>query len=371
VTARVARERSEASQREMLAVFRRLLADRNAFGEFIDECGALVDAIASGEGDLVTLKRRVHTLKGNTAIYGVETVAKLCHELETGVLGGEENPAPSAFGELKTLWSGLLARCAELGWQRDSTAVQIEYSDVRELLASVRAGAPQAEIARTVAGWALEPASLRLKRIGEQIESLAPRRGKPVPSLELAPTKLRISTKKWAPILSSLAHVVRNIVDHGLETADERVAAGKPLPGRVMLSFAQEDAGVVLTLADDGRGVDWEKVRIRARTAGLPHTTRRELEEALFVDEITTTDKVTMTSGRGVGLAAVRAAASAAGGHIEVSSEPGKGTTFRVVLPESMLAAEELGFGASMLPPSRVRATPSQRPTGPPPAVPT
>lgn len=84
VSPRIERERSEAGQRELPAIFGRTLADRNAFGEFLEACGAPVDAIAVQGKDLVTLERHIHTLKGNTALDGVETVSRLCRELEAG-----------------------------------------------------------------------------------------------------------------------------------------------------------------------------------------------------------------------------------------------------------------------------------------------
>jgi chemotaxis protein histidine kinase CheA len=218
-------------------------------------------------------------------------------------------------------------------------------------LAAVHGGAEPSEIARTLAAWALEPASARLQRIAEQIESLAPRLGKPVPIVELEPTRLRVPSKKWAPFLSSLAHVVRNTVDHGLESAEERAASGKPAPSRVTLSLVKEGPEVVLTIADDGHGIDWEKLRARARTSGLAHETRAELEEALYADDVSTRDEITAVSGRGVGMSAVRATVRAVGGRIEVRSERGQGTTFRFVLPATMLVSDEPGLRRSNMPP--------------------
>ena len=92
-----------------------------------------------------------------------------------------------------------------------------------------------------------------------------------------------------------------------------------------------------MSVADSGRGVDWEAVRLRAHQAGLPAETREDLEQALFTSGLTTARALTTLSGRGVGLAAVRDEVQARGGRIEVESEPGRGTTFRFRFPPSAI----------------------------------
>lgn len=360
VTMRVEHERADAGQREMLAIFRRMLADRHAFAEFMTECGALVEAITAGEGaDTTALARQLHTLKGNTSLFGVESVAKVCHELESRMLEVDERPSSEELEAVKVLWNALLARCSELGWSTHMSVVQLETTDLRELLDAVRAGADHRAIATIVGSWSLEPASARLARIGEQIERLSPRLSKPVPAIEIVPTKLRLPTKKWAPLLTSLAHIVRNVVDHGLETEEERLAAGKSLPARVRLSLAKDPSGsVVLEIGDDGRGIDWDRIAARAKVAGLPHGTKAELEAALFADGVSSREEVSQTSGRGVGMGAVLAATHACGGTLTVESTRGEGTKFRFVLPAALLVSDEPPL-RSLLPPARSAEVPS------------
>lgn len=343
VTAQIERERAEAGQREMLAVFRRMLADRGAFGEFLEECGALVSAIAHhDDDDDVTLRRRIHTLKGNTSLFGVESVSRVCHELETRLIEGDARPSSAELRAIEELWTTLLERCAELGWNSQAGTVHLEPDDLKELLRAVRRGADRRELYDRIASWSCEPARLRLERIGEQITALSTRLCKARPRVEIVPTSLRLPPRKWAPLLTTLAHVVRNVVDHGLETEDERIATGKPLPPRVVLSLDTDGKdSVLLRIEDDGRGIAWEKIRARAAAAGLPHQTRRDLEEALYADSVSSRDEVTQTSGRGVGMGAVRAAVHACGGEMVVESETGRGTKLRIILPITMLVPDE------------------------------
>jgi two-component system chemotaxis sensor kinase CheA len=240
------------------------------------------------------------------------------------------------------LWRAFLRRCEELGWNAATAGVHLEPAELDELVAAVKSGERGPRLLEIVGSWSREPARTRLARLGEQVTSLAKRLGKPSPLIEIAPTKLRLPTKKWAPLLTSLAHVVRNVVDHGLESEDERRAAGKPMPPRVRFSLHADAKGaVVLSIADDGRGIAWEKIRERARALGLPHETQADLEEALYADRVSSMQEATETSGRGVGMGAVRAAVQACGGTLHVASAPGVGTTFRFVLPAFMLLDDE------------------------------
>ena len=130
---------------------------------------------------------------------------------------------------------------------------------------------------------------------------------------------------------------VRNAVDHGLEPPADREAAGKPPVGTIRLRAAEADGRVVIEIRDDGRGIDWNRVAQKARLLGLPWDQPEDLVAALFADGLSTKDSVSETSGRGVGLAAVRAACRELGGDVSVTSEPGKGSCFTMVLKSGVL----------------------------------
>jgi two-component system chemotaxis sensor kinase CheA len=123
---------------------------------------------------------------------------------------------------------------------------------------------------------------------------------------------------------------VRNAIDHGIETADERAAAGKSATGLLILRTSLKAGRLSLEVEDEGRGIDWERVATAARTRGLPTETQRDLEMALFHDDLSTRETATDTSGRGVGLSAVREVCAATEGEVLISSMPGRGTTFRL-----------------------------------------
>lgn len=138
-----------------------------------------------------------------------------------------------------------------------------------------------------------------------------------------------------------VVHLLRNAVDHGLETPDEREAAGKPRAGRLVLSAQRERNAVVLTVRDDGRGIDRAKVLLRARAAGLvPPETATLDDDALLRciahPGLSTAERISEVSGRGVGVDAVLSRTRALGGSVALDSTPGVGTALTLRLPVTL-----------------------------------
>ncbi|HEY9723537.1 MAG TPA: chemotaxis protein CheA, partial [Oscillatoriaceae cyanobacterium] len=137
-----------------------------------------------------------------------------------------------------------------------------------------------------------------------------------------------------------LVHLLRNALDHGLETPEEREASGKPREGHLRLAAHQEGAFVVITLSDDGRGFDYGRVLAKARERGLwiegsgPLTSERLLE-IICAPGFSTSRATTAISGRGVGMDVVKTRLDALGGALSLETVPGEGSTFRLQLPLS------------------------------------
>ncbi len=134
-----------------------------------------------------------------------------------------------------------------------------------------------------------------------------------------------------------LVHIIRNAVDHGLESPQRRGAAGKSGRGRVRLAAIQTGAEVAITISDDGAGLDVERIRAKAEEAGLiPADAKladQELYQLIFHPGLSTAKEITSVSGRGVGMDVVKRTIEALRGVIEVSSRPGEGTTVTLRLP--------------------------------------
>jgi len=145
----------------------------------------------------------------------------------------------------------------------------------------------------------------------------------------------------------SIVHLLRNAVDHGIETPEARTAAGKAPTGRLVLSAARDRSAVVIKVSDDGKGIDRERVLARAKRDGLVDANRTDLTEdellrLLARPGFSTVDKVTDLSGRGVGVDAVYTRVRALGGAMDIRSVPGQGTTMILRLPLTLAIVRAL-----------------------------
>ena len=181
----------------------------------------------------------------------------------------------------------------------------------------------------------VEAVFLRFPRL---VRDLSSKLGKHV-ELELVGQDTELDRTVVDAIGDPLVHLVRNALDHGLETPAEREAAGKPAAGTVRLSARHAGGNVVLTVADDGRGVDRRAVAAKAVRAGLISAEQADAIdmaraiELLFTPGFSTRDEADDISGRGVGMDAVRAKVRELGGEVLLTSEPGAGSTAQIRLP--------------------------------------
>ncbi|MCJ2183965.1 chemotaxis protein CheA [Novosphingobium sp. 1949] len=143
-----------------------------------------------------------------------------------------------------------------------------------------------------------------------------------------------------------IVHLVRNACDHGLEPADERGAAGKPATGRIVLSAEQAGGEVLITIQDDGRGINLERVRTKAQANGLIQPGQalsdHELMQMIFHPGFSTAEQVTNLSGRGVGMDVVKRTIEGLRGTIDMASQPGKGSRVTLRIPLTLAIIEGL-----------------------------
>ena len=137
-------------------------------------------------------------------------------------------------------------------------------------------------------------------------------------------------------LIDPLTHVVRNAIDHGIETSAERVAAGKPESGTVSMRATHRGGSVIIEVSDDGRGLDRQRLLAKARELGMPCDdawSDAEVYALIFEAGFTTAKEVTDLSGRGVGMDVVRRNIASLGGSVAIHSSPGYGTTITIQLP--------------------------------------
>jgi two-component system, chemotaxis family, sensor kinase CheA len=137
-------------------------------------------------------------------------------------------------------------------------------------------------------------------------------------------------------IVDPLTHLVRNSLDHGIEPPAQRLAGGKDATGQLLLSAQHHGGNIVIEVSDDGAGLNREKILAKALQQGLPvseSTSDDELWQLIFAPGFSTAEQITDISGRGVGMDVVKRNIQEMGGHVEISSRSGQGTTTRIVLP--------------------------------------
>jgi two-component system chemotaxis sensor kinase CheA len=184
-------------------------------------------------------------------------------------------------------------------------------------------------------------------RFPRMVRDLARRFGKEVELVvEGAATELDRSVIE--EVSEPLIHLLRNAVDHGIETPDERVALGKPRLGTIRLSARHEAGQIVVVVADDGRGIDGKRIRRAAVEAGLlaeDHPARQDEDEAvnlIFAPGLSTAREVSDVSGRGVGMDVVRTSLERLGGSISIETRLGEGTAFAIRLPLTLAIVHAL-----------------------------
>lgn len=347
VTERVRREQREAEQQEQLVIFQHVTRDRTGFGEFFAEAQRLVDSVLGGEhADYASEMRAVHTLKGNCALYGVTTVASTCHELESKLVDTKGRLNDAERARLADTWSAFASKVRALTGRANEQRVELSSTELRTLREAIHSGTSSAELLLLLREVELEPAERRLARLSEQAKSLAKRLGKGEIVVTTESNHVRLEPERWAAFWAAFVHMLRNAIDHGIEPAEERLRAGKPPQGQLWLRTRLAGGDVVVEIADDGRGIDWEALRQKAQDRGLPASTDAELLDLLFRGGLSTKESVTEFSGRGTGLSASRNACLALGGSISVTTEPGRGTTFSFRIPDEDAPASRVTFAA-------------------------
>jgi two-component system chemotaxis sensor kinase CheA len=205
----------------------------------------------------------------------------------------------------------------------------------------VRAGLDQLErnlrdLQESVMRVRMLPISVLFSRYPRMVRDLSQRLGKEI-DLEVSGERTELDKTVLEKIGDPLMHLVRNCVDHGVESPQERRANGKPDAGRVFLNAFHQGSSIVVEVGDDGRGLSTERIVAKARARGLlaPHATPSdaEIHELIFLPGFSTVERATDLSGRGVGMDVVRRNIQELGGTVTIRSNPHEGSRFTITLP--------------------------------------
>lgn len=341
ITERLRSERAQRHQSDLLQLFQHITRDKHGFIEFLAEAEEIMRQLrAESHTDVDHVKRLVHTLKGNSAIFGMRRLSEICHELESRIAEEQAIPSDAEMAPVRQAWDQIRADLAKLMGEHHDRSIEIDDADYEAIIQAVLNDVDAREVVRMIESWRLEPASKRLARVEQQIRALAQRMGKSDVQVHIEPHELRFSSQRYAPFWSAFIHVLRNAVDHGIDDREQRELRGKSFMAHIRVATRIEEGSFVVTVEDDGPGVDWEALRAKAGALGIDPAAIGERQNLVFLSGVSTKAVVTEVSGRGVGMVAVRDACEALGGRVSVESEEGRGTRVSFVFPKDQAIYE-------------------------------
>ncbi|WP_338564294.1 chemotaxis protein CheA [Erwinia sp. E_sp_B04_7] len=191
------------------------------------------------------------------------------------------------------------------------------------------------DLQESVMSIRMMPMEYVFSRFPRLVRDLASKLGKEV-ELTLMGSSTELDKSLIERIIDPLTHLVRNSLDHGIETPEKRITAGKHAVGNLTLSAEHQGGNICIEVVDDGAGLNRERILAKALSSGLPvseNMTDEEVGMLIFAPGFSTAEQVTDVSGRGVGMDVVKRNIQEMGGHVEISSRQGKGTTIRILLP--------------------------------------
>lgn len=201
------------------------------------------------------------------------------------------------------------------------------------------------EVQKTAVALRMVPIRSLFQRVQRFVRDLSRKLGKQA-NLHLAGEETEIDKAIVEELADPLLHMVRNAIDHGIETPAERLAAGKPASARLTLRARHQAGSILIEISDDGRGLDSGRILAKARERGLIDESSvlntPEIYQLILEPGFSTAARVTETSGRGVGMDVVRKQVQKLRGKIEIESAPGQGTSFTLKLPLTLAIIDGL-----------------------------
>lgn len=311
-------------------------------------------AILSEDGEfskrIFKLLGRIHQFKGDMSqFYLIHTPARL-HEMETALVElarQEQGCTISEIGERvqiesvqAALQQDLMIIRKQLGdnfLEKKEQAISFSKDRWTHFEANLRdllQGEEHQELSGLLRQLHYRPFTELLSLHADYVANVAARLDKWVHPLQIESEEIWVDPERFGNFANSLIHVLGNAIDHGIEDETERLAGNKEKWGKIRCDLKQEGNTILMSIADDGRGIDLDRVKTIGRQKGLDaHWSDEEWLAQIFVDDFSLKEEINEVSGRGVGLSIVKREVDRLGGTVEVSTRKGEGTRFLFRLP--------------------------------------
>jgi len=312
-----------------------LLNSMTSSGEFTGE-----------EEEVAAAYRDVHTFKANASYLKLKRSVDAAHRLEDALAEFDVlADGPSVLLRIEEMQHAfrkdLFIVKDNLGaeWIAPDETMVIPRLQLEELERQLRSNdSSGGELADHLQRLQMVPYSQLESRVAGLVQDLAAGRGKRLKPLEFAGIDFLLDREYYEALSHAVTHIIRNMVDHGIERPRERERAGKTSEGTVKISAHEQNGHVHISIEDDGQGIDVQGVKAKAISLNLlqpdSQASREELLKLIFKQGFSTASYVTPTSGRGVGLVAVRDEIKRVGGKLSVTTRNGKGTRFEITIPK-------------------------------------
>jgi two-component system chemotaxis sensor kinase CheA len=289
----------------------------------IDEMDILLESLSEASVQVAALRREIEPLQRARRL--AQLVAEQWSTPRPDHVSGSSPKLASMMAELRGLADRVHRNCSDGVEQMDREIAQVRDAAERLRLLPAQLMFVSLERAARDAGRALSKRIAFMTKGGD----------------------VRLDAEVFGVIQNALVQTVRNAAAHGIETTEERAAAGKSVEGRIEVEVRRHGHQAVFVCRDDGRGVDLEAVRRAMERKGLRPADAAmlgtdELLQLLLGGGISTSGAVTQLAGRGIGLDVVREAASRLRGHVKIQTDPGAGTTVEIRVPVTMAAVDAL-----------------------------
>lgn len=296
----------------------------------------------------------IHTAMPRTAA-GVESALALpvsTAAAEVQPVQVEEKSEPTLRVKVSLL-EDLMNLAGELVLSRNQLREGLNRNDMRAIrISGQRMGQVTTELQETIMMTRLQPLDRVFSKFPRMIRDLSRQLGKEI-LLTMEGREVELDKALIEGLGDPLTHMVRNAVDHGVEPPQERLRLGKSNPARIKIQAFYEASRVIIEVSDDGRGIDGDRVCEKAVERGLlsPEKARslsnKEKQNLIFLPGLSTAEKVSELSGRGVGMDVVKANIDGLGGKVEIVSELGRGSSFRIKLPLTLAIIPSLILSTS------------------------
>lgn len=336
---RVAQERAQSHRN--IQIIQEFIAARNqgipAFfvkaESMYRECIASTEAEGSWAKNMNTLLQNLHTIKGNARVLGFSLISSVTHQVESGVLVSKAKVEAGS-----QLWDSV-----RMEVRSNLENIGLIFDEYRLLLRQIFGDGFAGDDAKGAAIRTHVKASLKhaLREYENMVYEIAKECGKKVDFVVVG-DECMIHRDQLSTLQDAVVHLLRNSLDHGLEVSAEREAQGKSSIGRVEVVCRESDHAFFLSISDDGRGIDAERIAKKAVSKGLVAAdqlaamSEKEKLDLIFIPGFSTQEQVSEISGRGIGMDVVKASVEQKlKGTLQVDTRINRGTSFMIRLPRT------------------------------------